>query len=134
MTSRTTVISQYQDQKRTRRRRSLTPHPDLNSPVLPLGGAGQLWQVRALGRLTQEEPAEATSPSPRSIGNLGYLRRDNIMITASTAAVSAKYYRTSAPNRADGSNRLWRKRYRLAVGFWGEGGSHGPRAGRKLSP
>jgi hypothetical protein len=100
----------------------------------PLGGAGLLWQVRTLGKLTQEEPAEATSLSPRSIGNLEHLRRDNIMITANTAAVSAKYYRTSAPNRADGSNRLWRKRYRLAVGIWGEGGSHGPRAGRKLSP
>ena len=37
VTSLTVVISQYRDQKRTRRRQSLTPIQDLKSPALRLG-------------------------------------------------------------------------------------------------
>jgi hypothetical protein len=55
-----------------------------------------LIQLRPWARLAQEELAEATSLSPRSISDLEHLRRDNTMITTNTAAVSARYCRTRA--------------------------------------
>jgi len=62
----------------------------------PVTFAALLRQLCTYARLTQEELAEATSLSPRSISDLEHLRRDNTMITTNTQLPHPHYYGTRA--------------------------------------